>query len=474
MNSYDVRFWQIETRRGKTVTYRVRWVVAGRRFSDSFTTKELAESHRAKLRAAARRGEGFDTSSGLPELMARTLRDVSFYKHCAEFAAATWAVSAAKTRVSVIETLTRVVPVVVTDLKGAPDDAVLRSALRKKLNQGEHGGELDEDEARAISWIARTSRPVGSLTDPAVVCDILDALTVNLNGKPAAPEYFSRRRRVMHRALAYAVRKKRLAVNPLSKANLPEGWTPPEAPDDTLDPRSVGSPALVTAMLETCKGTGRRQGRRFAAFYGCMFWAMMRPSEVAALTRGGCELPEREWGHLTFADSSPAPGRAFTDDGQVHEHRGLKGRTRGRPTSRARKPARRVPIPPELVVMLREHLDLFGTAPDGRLFRSENGNPIQPSTWWQVWQKVRKGSLSEQELASPLMRRPYDLRHSGVTWRLNSGVPATEVAAWAGHSVEVLMRVYARCVTGLEDVWISRMDGALRLEADHQGTGEGP
>ncbi len=66
-------------------------------------------------------------------------------------------------------------------------------------------------------------------------------------------------------------------------------------------------------------------------------------------------------------------------------------------------------------------------------------------------------------LRASLMRRPYDLRHSGVTWRLNSGVPATEVAARAGHSVEVLMRVYARCVTGLEDVWISRMDGALRL-----------
>jgi integrase len=113
--------------------------------------------------------------------------------------------------------------------------------------------------------------------------------------------------------------------------------------------------------------------------------------------------------------------------------------------------------------MLCEHLDLFGTAPDGRLFRSENGKPIQQSTWWQVWQKVRKASLSEQELAGPLMRRPYDLRHSGVTWRLNSGVPATEVAAWAGHSVEVLMRVYARSVTGLEDVWISRMDGTLRL-----------
>jgi integrase len=62
-------------------------------------------------------------------------------------------------------------------------------------------------------------------------------------------------------------------------------------------------------------------------------------------------------------------------------------------------------------------------------------------------------------------RHNHDLRHSGVTWRLNSGVPAAEVAAWAGHSVEVLTRVYVRCVAGLEDVWISRMDGALRLQS---------
>ena len=46
----------------------------------------------------------------------------------------------------------------------------------------------------------------------------------------------------------------------------------------------------------------------------------------------------------------------------------------------------------------------------------------------------------------------------------NSGVPPTEVAAWAGHSVEVLMRVYAKCMTGLEDVWIGRMNDALHLQ----------
>jgi hypothetical protein len=106
-------------------------------------------------------------------------------------------------------------------------------------------------------------------------------------------------------------------------------------------------------------------------------------------------LPAREGtGSLDLRRLQPrAAGKAFTDDGQVHEHRGLKlkGRTKGRPNNdpRVRKPTGRVPIPPELVTLLRAHIEQFGTGSDGRLFRSENGNPIQPSTWWQVWRKVR-------------------------------------------------------------------------------------
>ena len=56
------------------------------------------------------------------------------------------------------------------------------------------------------------------------------------------------------------------------------------------------------------------------------------------------------------------------------------------------------------------------------------------------------------------MKRPYDLRHSGITWRLDSGVPDAQVAAWAGHSVEMLRRVYAGRAEGLEGIWITRMD----------------
>ncbi len=77
--------------------------------------------------------------------------------------------------------------------------------------------------------------------------------------------------------------------------------------------------------------------------------------------------------------------------------------------------------------MLRVHMERFGTGQDGRLVRSENGTPIQPSTSWRVWAKTRALALIPAHLATPLMRRPYDLRHSRITWRLNSG---GDVFAW--------------------------------------------
>jgi hypothetical protein len=103
--SFDFHLWKIETRKGRKTPHRVRWVVAGRRFGESFVTMALAESFRASLITAARKGEGFDTDSGLPESMERKRRDVSFYEHAAEFTATVWPAAAAKTRVSIVETL---------------------------------------------------------------------------------------------------------------------------------------------------------------------------------------------------------------------------------------------------------------------------------------------------------------------------------------------------------------------------------
>jgi hypothetical protein len=40
-------------------------------------------------------------------------------------------------------------------------------------------------------------------------------------------------------------------------------------------------------------------------------------------------------------------------------------------------------------------------------------------------------------------------------------VPATDVAEWAGHSVEILHRIYAKCLDGGEVVLRQRVEVAL-------------
>jgi integrase len=143
--------------------------------------------------------------------------------------------------------------------------------------------------------------------------------------------------------------------------------------------------------------------------------------------------------------------RRWTDSGEAFDDRRLK--------HRAEEDTRPVPIPPELVTILREHIEEFGTAADGRLFRTATGGMIYDTT--HTWAAARTLALVPEQVASPLAGRPYDLRHGAVSLWLNGGVAATEVAIRAGHSVEVLLRVYAKCIDGGEEAANRRIDEAL-------------
>ncbi len=116
---------------------------------------------------------------------------------------------------------------------------------------------------------------------------------------------------------------------------------------------------------------------------------------------------------------------------------------------------------PPLVAILRRHIADFGTAPDGRLFPGERGGSLSDSVYGRVWSKARKAALSPAEAASPLAGRPYDLRDAAVSTWLNAGVPAPQVAEWAGHSVHVLLRVYAKCILGQDQAARRRIEAAL-------------
>src|SRR6202042_3757991 len=69
-----------------------------------------------------------------------------------------------------------------------------------------------------------------------------------------------------------------------------------------------------------------------------------------------------------LGQSRPEVNQRWSDTASAHDERGLK--------HRAVTETRRVPIPPELGAILRQHTETFGTAPDGRIFASERGHVV--------------------------------------------------------------------------------------------------
>jgi integrase len=191
------------------------------------------------------------------------------------------------------------------------------------------------------------------------------------------------------------------------------------------------------------------------AFFGCLYYAALRPAEAVALRLDSCELPPGGWGQLTLTAAAPRTARAWTGNGSPHEHRGLKLRPHGS--------VRVVPIPPGLVRLLRRHLDTYGTAPGGRLFGSPRGGMLHESCYGRTWHAARAAALGPELATTPLARRPYDLRHAALSLWLGSGAPPAEVAARAGHSVHVLLSVYAHCVPGHDQIASQAIEQALAL-----------
>jgi integrase len=188
-----------------------------------------------------------------------------------------------------------------------------------------------------------------------------------------------------------------------------------------------------------------------------MYYAALRPSEVIALRKSDLSLPTDGWGELALSKSDPATSTQWTDNGE-REARQLKHRSDDE--------VRFVPTPPQLTALLQRHLCESGTRPDGRLFWSPRGGSLAEAVYRRCWREARLRALSPEEFASPLARRPYDLRHAAVSTWLNAGVPATQVAEWAGHSVHVLLKVYAKCILGQDAAARRRIERALRDDDD--------
>src|SRR6266508_1434625 len=237
--TYDVRVWpkiQKNKRAQGRHSYTVRWRVAGRPFKRTFQTSALADSERSKLLSAARNGEAFDTESGLPLSDKRTRESLSWYEFACKYVDMKWPRAAATSRRSIAEGLIAVTPVMFTTTRGKPDDRTIRLALRGwGFNAVRRDAEKPSEMEAALKWVARNSRAVSALAEPAMIRAALDAVASKLDGRPAAATTTARKRAVIFNALDYAIELKLLDRNPIGTIK----WSAPKYASPTVDPRTV-------------------------------------------------------------------------------------------------------------------------------------------------------------------------------------------------------------------------------------------
>ncbi|WP_306474057.1 site-specific integrase [Streptomyces sp. Ru87] len=428
--------------------------MGGKTHQEPFTTKTLADARRAQLLTATRSGEAFDEETGLPVSELRKLNRVTWYSHAKSYAEMKWPDAAAKHRASIAESLTLTTITLCPNAKGRPEPELLRRALYQwAFNVGRRDAEPPAQEAAALAWVAKHTPTVADLDSAQRMRAVLDFLARKKDGTPAAANTVRRRRAVLSNCLRIAVERELLPSNPLMRVH----WETPKAVEE-LDERSVATPAQARALLAAVRGQGAR-GEHLEAFFGCMYYAALRPEEVSILGRAQCTLPEQGWGRLDLSGARPQVGSGWTDDGKPYEERGLK--------HRARRTVRRVPIPPVLVALLRQHIEQFGTEDDGRLFRAVRGGPVRSQEYRAVWKEARRRALTPEQAASPLAHIPYDLRHACVSFWLRSGVSLAETARRAGQSIAVLQRYYAKVLDGEEERMNQLIDQGF---AEHEST----
>ena len=137
-------------------------------------------------------------------------------------------------------------------------------------------------------------------------------------------------------------------------------------------------------------------------------------------------MAAKGWGRLTLTGSAKRGGAAWTDDGAAVDQRQLK--------HRARDAVRVVPIPPVLVAILRDHIERFGTAADGRLFQVTwgqrgKGGLLTTKVYGPVWQKACAAALTRAQQAScgleyTIVAVTCSFSQQGVAVRRRSGTRA--------------------------------------------------
>ncbi|GAA4890909.1 site-specific integrase [Saccharopolyspora cebuensis] len=213
---------------------------------------------------------------------------------------------------------------------------------------------------------------------------------------------------VLVRVMEQAVRDGVIERNPARVT----GWQYAfrQAEDELDDPRSLALPDLRT-LTRLTDALVARSASEYEGWGDVVKFAACTAARIGEVS--GCRVKDintLDWTWNVRRQTTTAPG------GLVDK--GTKG-----------KRARRVPLIEEIRDLVQRRIALTDGSPDARLFTGPRGGRITTA--------VLRNATSWDEVVTKLgyehLRR-HDLRHTGLTWMADAGVPVHHLQKIAGHA----------------------------------------
>ncbi|MEU1056122.1 site-specific integrase [Streptomyces sp. NPDC005876] len=265
-------------------------------------------------------------------------------------------------------------------------------------------------------WRMRVVPAMGHLAVRMVTNGVVDRALQNWIAEEHSRSTVKNTIAVLVRVMEQAVRDGIIKVNPARVT----GWQKlyKQAQDELLNPRALALPdwetllrladTLVAASYDHYRGWGD-----VVLFAAC---TAARIGEVSGCRIG--DIDTDQWVWTVQRQTTPAPG-GLTD-------KGTKG-----------KRARKVPIIEEIRPLVAQRILSAGPDPDARLFTGPRGGRISTAVLRDAthWDEV------VTKLGYEHLRR-HDLRHTGLTWFADAGVPVHVLRRIAGHGSLVTTQRY--------------------------------
>lgn len=405
--------------------YIVRWSLRGRQRSRSFRKKGEAERLRSALLVARESGEIFDDATGEPVSWQPLPDQVQVHQWAKRWLAEQWSEWAPRTRVSAVEALSRLLPLVVHPAAPEPPAGFRRHLVASLQPDGSSA------DSECEAWLEAWGLQLVQLSKP-VLAEVDRRLGLGDDGKPLGSATAGRFRKVSKSCIRRAADLGLIDADPWPPA--PRGRSSRKAARvrRPVAVRDLPGPETMVRVLDAMP-SHQPASATYRVMTAVAYYAGLRPSEVIMLRARSLELPKKGWGHIAVTEADVS----FDEPGEP------------------KTGPRTVPIPRQLVDILSAWVDEGGFAGDDLLFRTRTGRRPRASNWCRALHRA-------QATCEVPLTRVYDCRHAAATTWLRAGVPLGDVAKRMGHSVETLVTTYVGALEGDEGLANKRIDKALK------------